>query len=46
MVVEETASVLLESCVCGGCVGCPDGWHVDVADCGCTADCALEDDES
>lgn len=35
----------LESCVCGGCFECPDGWHDDPDDwpCCCTADCALPD---
>lgn len=40
--------VTLESCVCGECFDCPDGWHYgDDNPCSCTADCALteEDDD-
>lgn len=35
----------LESCTCGECFDCPDGWHrgADLP-CSCTADCALNDE--
>jgi hypothetical protein len=35
----------LESCICGECFDCPDGWHSDKdMPCSCTADCALAAD--
>lgn len=38
--------VPLESCVCGSCYDCPDGWHSgDDLPCSCTADCALAAEE-
>lgn len=38
--------VTLESCICGGCYHCPDGWHSgSELPCSCTADCALTDAE-
>ena len=40
-------SAALEKCICGEHDACPDGWHwgADVP-CGCTPDCALEEEES
>lgn len=42
----EIKRVTLESCVCGDCYDCPDGWHYggDLP-CSCTADCALDGGE-
>ena len=31
-------------CICGGCYGCPDGWHTTSEPCGCTPSCLLGDD--
>lgn len=36
--------VTLESCICGACFYCPDGWHGELEACGCTADCVLGTD--
>lgn len=36
------ARLTLESCVCGDCYGCPDGYHSTDEDCSCTASCAEE----
>lgn len=37
--------VTLESCICGHCYHCPDGWHSgSELPCSCTADCALTDE--
>lgn len=37
----------LESCICGLCFECPDGYHVrdddDEGGCSCTADCVFEE---
>jgi len=42
----DEGPVPLETCVCGHCFFCPDGWHADdEAPCSCTADCALADDD-
>lgn len=44
--MPDEARDTLASCVCGGCFDCPDGWHYDDdLPCGCTADCALTDDD-
>jgi hypothetical protein len=42
--MTTTDRLPLESCICGTCFDCPDGWHWhdDDQPCGCTADCALE----
>lgn len=44
---QEIPLETLESCTCGECFYCPDGYHGNQATpCSCTADCALaEEDE-
>lgn len=41
---EQLGLSRLTYCRCGGCYGCPDGWHSDDEPCGCTPDCLLGDD--
>ena len=44
---EETWPFLLENCICGEHVDCPDGWHRrDQLPCSCTPDCALPPDDN
>jgi hypothetical protein len=47
-VLEELGpdAVPLESCVCGECYFCPDGYHSNEdMPCICTADCALNEED-
>lgn len=44
--LDDDTPPVLESCVCGACTDCPDGWHYGThVPCGCTPDCALNDDD-
>ena len=43
-VFYESPVIPLESCVCGSCTGCPDGYHQE-PNCICTADCAYEEND-